>query len=236
MFSQPQESLDLVHHNKPVAVMSHQFPKQDVNNFIVGSEEGSVFTACRHGSKTGVLDSFDGHSGPVTGIGTHAVNGPIDFSHIMLTSSFDWTIKMWNMKEKRLIYSFENNCDYVYDVAWSPIHPALFAAVDGNGRLDLWNLNLDAEVPRESVLVDAGVALNKVLWLNSGLQLAVADDMGKIYVYDVGEQMGLPNPSEWSHFVRTIQDLQTNSAEDQNMFLDRAMPPTHHGFIKSYYP
>lgn len=31
---------------------------------------------------------------------------------------------------------------------WSPVHPALFACVDGMGRLDLWNLNNDTEVRR----------------------------------------------------------------------------------------
>lgn len=44
------------------------------------------------------------------------------------------------------LYSFEDNADYVYDVMWSPVHPATFAAVDGMGRLDLWNLNNDTEV------------------------------------------------------------------------------------------
>lgn len=44
------------------------------------------------------------------------------------------------------LYSFEDNADYVYDVMWSPVHPAMFAAVDGMGRLDLWNLNNDTEV------------------------------------------------------------------------------------------
>lgn len=44
------------------------------------------------------------------------------------------------------LYSFEDNADYVYDVTWSPVHPAMFAAVDGMGRLDLWNLNNDTEV------------------------------------------------------------------------------------------
>ena len=34
----------------------------------------------------------------------------------------------------------------MYDAKWSPIHPALFATVDGMGRLDLWNLNNDTEV------------------------------------------------------------------------------------------
>ena len=89
---------------------------------------------------------FEGHQGPVTGIDCHAVPGAIDFSPYFITSSFDWTVKLWNQKEQRPLHSFEDNSDYVYDAKWSPIHPALFATVDGMGRLDLWNLNHDTEV------------------------------------------------------------------------------------------
>lgn len=35
---------------------------------------------------------------------------------------------------------------------WSPVHPALFATVDGMGHLDLWNLNNDTEVSRLALL------------------------------------------------------------------------------------
>lgn len=100
-----------------------------------------MFAACRHGSKVGVTETYEGHQGPVTGISAHSVQGGIDFSHLFLTSSFDWTVKLWSVKENRPLYSFEDNGDYVYDVAWSPVHPALFATVDGTGRLDLWDLN-----------------------------------------------------------------------------------------------
>ena len=34
----------------------------------------------------------------------------------------------------------------MYDVQWSPTHPAVFASVDGDGRLDFWNINSDTEV------------------------------------------------------------------------------------------
>lgn len=50
------------------------------------------------------------------------------------------------LQHNKPLYSFEDNADYVYDVMWSPVHPALFACVDGMGRLDLWNLNNDTEV------------------------------------------------------------------------------------------
>lgn len=52
------------------------------------------------------------------------------------------------LQHNKPLYSFEDNADYVYDVMWSPVHPALFACVDGMGRLDLWNLNNDTEVRR----------------------------------------------------------------------------------------
>ena len=136
--------------SKSVAVTSYSFLSGDVNNFVVGSEEAAVYTACRHGSKAGISDMFEGHQGPITGIDCHTVPGQIDFSPYFLTSSFDWTVKLWSIKENRPLYSFEDNGDYVYDVRWSPIHPALFACVDGMGRLDLWNLNNDTEVRLET--------------------------------------------------------------------------------------
>lgn len=44
------------------------------------------------------------------------------------------------------IASFDEADDYVYDVKWHPNHPAMFASVDGAGKFDVWNLNLDTEV------------------------------------------------------------------------------------------
>ncbi|XP_023703766.1 cytoplasmic dynein 1 intermediate chain isoform X3 [Cryptotermes secundus] len=216
MLSQPQETLELQHkQGKPIAVTCLAFPHGDVNNFIVGSEEGSVYTACRHGSKAGVTETYEGHQGPVTGISAHSVQGAIDFSHLFLTSSFDWTVKLWSVKENRPLYSFEDNGDYVYDVAWSPVHPALFATVDGTGRLDLWDLNQDTEVPTASALVEGAPALNRVSWTPSGLHVTVGDDMGKIWVYDVGEQLSQPRIDDWSKFVYTLQELKNNQADEE---------------------
>lgn len=90
-------------------------------------------------------------------------------------------------QENRPLHSFEDNSDYVYDVRWSPVHPALFATVDGMGRLDLWNLNKDTEVPTASTRVGGNMALNKCLWHSSGHHIAVGDDMGTIHIYDVAE-------------------------------------------------
>ena len=45
----PQETLDLQFKQKNIAVTSMSFKPGDVNNFIIGSEEGPIYTASRHG-------------------------------------------------------------------------------------------------------------------------------------------------------------------------------------------
>ncbi|XP_044010821.1 cytoplasmic dynein 1 intermediate chain isoform X3 [Aphidius gifuensis] len=216
MLSQPQETLDLqAKQSKPIAVTSLAFPYGDVNNFVVGSEDGTVYSACRHGIRAGVTETYEGHQGPVTSVSAHAVQGGIDFSHLFLTSSIDWTIKLWSLKENKPLHSFEHNGDYVYDVAWSPTHPSLFAAVDDSGHLDLWNLNQDTEVPTASVVVDGCPALNRVSWTPSGLHVTVGDDTGKIWVYDVAENLAHPRGDEWNKFLYTQQDLKNNKADEE---------------------
>lgn len=49
-------------------------------------------------SKAGINEMFEGHHGPITGIHCHTAAGPLDFSHLFVTSSFDWTVKLWSTK------------------------------------------------------------------------------------------------------------------------------------------
>ncbi|XP_058609146.1 cytoplasmic dynein 1 intermediate chain 1 isoform X5 [Onychostoma macrolepis] len=215
MLSQPQESMELVYNkSKPVAVTGMAFPTGDVNNYIVGSEEGTVYTASRHGSKAGICEMFEGHQGPVTGISCHSAVGPVDFSHLFVTSSFDWTVKLWSTKQNKPLYSFEDNADYVYDVMWSPVHPSLFAAVDGMGRLDLWNLNNDTEVPTASVTIEGAPALNRVRWASGGKEVAVGDSEGRVWIYDVGE-LAVPHSEDWARFGRTLMEIRANRGDGE---------------------
>ncbi|XP_014851435.1 PREDICTED: cytoplasmic dynein 1 intermediate chain 1-like, partial [Poecilia mexicana] len=215
MLSQPQETMELVYNkSKPVAVTGMAFPTGDVNNYVVGSEEGTVYTASRHGSKAGICEMFEGHQGPVTGISCHSAVGTVDFSHLFITSSFDWTVKLWSTKHNKPLYSFEDNADYVYDVMWSPVHPAMFAAVDGMGRLDLWNLNNDTEVPTASVTIEGASALNRVRWSSGGKEVAVGDSEGRVWIYDTGE-LSAVHPEDWARFARTLMEIRANRADGE---------------------
>uniref|UniRef100_A0A8C1ZK36 Dynein, cytoplasmic 1, intermediate chain 2b n=1 Tax=Cyprinus carpio TaxID=7962 RepID=A0A8C1ZK36_CYPCA len=218
MLTTPQDSLELMFkQSKSVAVTSMSFPLGDVNNFVVGSEDGSVYTACRHGSKAGISEMFEGHHGPITGLDCHTAAGPVDFSHLFVTSSFDWTVKLWSTKNNKPLYSFEDNSDYVYDVMWSPTHPALFACVDGVGHLDLWNLNNETEVPTASVTVEGNPALNRVRWAHSGREVAVGDSEGRVHIYDVGEQISVARQDEWTRFVLTLTEINENREDVEEL-------------------
>ncbi|XP_016416393.1 cytoplasmic dynein 1 intermediate chain 2-like [Sinocyclocheilus rhinocerous] len=205
----------------PEYVFHCQFPLGDVNNFVVGSEDGSVYTACRHGSKAGISEMFEGHHGPITGLDCHTAAGPVDFSHLFVTSSFDWTVKLWSTKNNKPLYSFEDNSDYVYDVMWSPTHPALFACVDGVGHLDLWNLNNETEVPTASVTVEGSPALNRVRWAHSGREVAVGDSEGQVHIYDIGEQISVPRQDEWTRFVLTLTEINENREDVEELAAQR---------------
>lgn len=74
------------------------FPNNEINNFVLGNEDGCVYSGCRHGTRSGIGELYEKHMGPVTGISTHYNQSSPDFGHLFLTSSIDWTIKLWSLK------------------------------------------------------------------------------------------------------------------------------------------
>ncbi|KAJ7576962.1 cytoplasmic dynein intermediate chain [Mycena floridula] len=232
MLAQPQDTLELIHagHNKTgeVAITTLDFPDNETTTFWVGTEEGNVYQANRYdraGAKAGLnqYDIYRGHAGPVMGLDFHPLVGSVDFSDLFLTCSVDWTVKLWQAKSLAKpstsphpiapIYSFDEADDYVYDVKWHPTHPGIFGSVDGSGRFDLWNLNLDTEVPIVSTTVSSDRALNKLEWdRKDGRRIAVGGSDGKLYVYDIGD-MAIPRESEWNEMQKTISGIVGGGAQ-----------------------
>ncbi|PPQ79682.1 hypothetical protein CVT25_003256 [Psilocybe cyanescens] len=226
MLAQPQETLELVHagHNKTaeVSITTLDFPDNETTTFWVGTEEGNVYQANRYdraGAKAGLnqYDVYKGHAGPVMGMHFHPLVGPVDFSDLFLTSSVDWTVKLWRAKSLSKpsttphtispIYSFDEADDYVYDVKWHPAHPAMFGTVDGSGKFDLWNLNTDTEVPVVSTTVGTGRSINKLQWdRKEGRRAALGGSDGRLYIYDIGD-MALPRESEWTDMQKAVASI-----------------------------
>eukprot|EP01135_Chromosphaera_perkinsii_P004422 Nk52_evm25s280 gene=Nk52_evmTU25s280 len=205
MLSEPQDVLELQHkQNKAVSSTCMSFAEGETNKFIVGSEDGGVFSAHRLGSKRGISDSLGYHYGPVTGVSVHPPQGAVDYSDLVLSSSIDWSVKLWSQKSQQCLFSFEDAVDYVCDVQWSPTHPSVFAAVDGMKRLTLWNINQDTEVPSAVANVETKVALNKLKWAPGGSRICVGDALGSVFVYDVDETFKSAHNDDWGKLGTTL--------------------------------
>lgn len=195
MLSTPQDTMELKTPQpvSSVAVTCINFHPDDTNNFLVGSEEGTVYQACRHGQQQGTTRKFDSHQGFITGVDFRpTIDSQPMKSQLFLTSSIDWTVKLWDTNLAQPIHTFESYSDYIYDVKWSPNNPAMFATADGDGRVDIWNMANDCELPIASIHIEpvgrVQPSLNKLIWTPSGNQVVVGDNVGRIHMYDVSDQ------------------------------------------------
>jgi len=227
MLTQPQEIIELVSNSNDkindIAITTFDFPDNEISSFWIGTEEGRVHQVNRYeraDSKAGLnaTDKYEGHGGIITGLSFHPQSsGSYNFSNLFLTSSIDWTVKLWrtkstlkpSIKEEIIqpICSFDYANDYVLDVEWSPVHPAMFASVDGDGQLNIFNINQDQEMPIFSMTVDPSHSLNKLKWHKDGKKISVGSSNGYVYVYDIGD-LATPNLDENGTFQKTLQELQ----------------------------
>lgn len=198
---------------------------RDSSRFVVGTEEGAIYACARFGqagARAGIVGANDsrsppgtgsgfggsssgaassiggvyrGHRAPVTSLDFHSPRGPSDFSDLLLSSSLDWSLKLWRVRASSLSSlshptpTSPTSSSYglgspsgsntnggsggvaplldipreyeLYDVAWSPAHPSVFAAVDGSGHLEVWDLNRDTEAPTARVRPGAYVPPNQ---------------------------------------------------------------------------
>mmetsp|Transcript_15359 Transcript_15359/g.30191 ORF Transcript_15359/g.30191 Transcript_15359/m.30191 type:complete len:592 (+) Transcript_15359:33-1808(+) len=196
---------------------SFDFPSRNNNSIVLGSDEGYVYKA-RIYDKEGIYEAQQAHDAPITNVQFHPSHKNNNLSDLYLTSSYDWTVKLWSNTSARALYTFESAKDYVFDARWSPVHPALFAMGDGTGKLDLWNINNDTDVPAFTTSVDDvsptgdKAAICRVQWSDDGSNIAVGTSTGSVHVYSVDSKMARPGDDDTSVLYEKIQNRLTSSS------------------------
>ena len=86
--------------------------------------------------------------------------------------------------------TFESAQEYVYDAQWSPTHPSVFSSCDGEGFVDIWNINANTEVPivRKQV-TDNSSPLNCLRWSKDGRRMAVGDSQGYVTMLSCDQEL-----------------------------------------------
>ena len=107
MLSQPQEYLELATpppaKTDDLSPTTMSFPASDPTFFLVGTEEGTIYPCHRYdraGAKAGVDAklAYRGHAAPVMSTQFHPSRGPVDLGDLLLSSSSDWSVKLWRVK------------------------------------------------------------------------------------------------------------------------------------------
>ena len=229
MLTQAQEYLVL---NTPppaktddLAPTSMAFPAADPTFFLVGTEEGTIYPCHRYdraGAQAGVDTriAYKGHTAPVMSSQFHPARGPVDLGDLLLSSSSDWSVKLWRVKPAATSNTTASSIsasgtaptiispilnlgreDLVYDAKWAPHKPSVFACATGLGEVEVFDLGYDLEVPIAKASPTRGKngvvpfkGLNKVAWEERrGSHLAVGGLDGTVTVFDVGKGLQCGN-------------------------------------------
>jgi len=146
------------------------------------------------------------HHGPITNVQYHPAPAQISITtrnilaNTFLTSSFDWTVKLWDHKTEQSINTFTHMQDYVHDVRWSPVNPCVFACGDGLGNVNVFDLSKDWEVPVVEYEISKDYTTDKstntknfavcrLRWGVDGRSLLVGDSNGDIMLYEVSASL-----------------------------------------------
>ncbi|KAI8629358.1 cytoplasmic dynein-like protein 1 intermediate chain 2 [Xylariaceae sp. FL1651] len=246
MLSQPQESLTLTtpppNKFEDLAPTTMAFPQTDPTYFLLGSEEGSIYPCHRYdraGAKAGVDSrvSYKGHAAPVMSVNFHPARGPVDLGDLVLSSSLDWSVKLWRVRAPAATSTIVESAgtaipplldfvreDVIYDAAWSPVRPGVFALVDGAGSLELWDITVETEIPvakisptpRKDGRQLLSKSLNKVAWeCIDGKRLATGGIDAVVSLFEVGPDLGgkeAVRSEEWTSVKKLVARLEAAGA------------------------
>jgi len=119
--------------------------------FLVGTEEGKVHV-CSKAYTSHFIDTMDAHN-----MAVYKVSWNHYHPKIFTTCSADWNVKIWENggkptdsnaepTSKKPLFSFDLN-NSVGDVAWAPYSSTVFAAVTADGKVYVYDLNINKYEP-----------------------------------------------------------------------------------------
>ncbi|XP_006814057.1 dynein intermediate chain 2, ciliary-like [Saccoglossus kowalevskii] len=152
------------------------FHKQTDYLFLVGTEEGKIHK-CSKAYSSQFLDTYDAHH-----MAVYKVQWNNFHPKIFISCSADWSVKIWDsMYTKGPMFTFDLGSS-VGDVAWAPYSSTVFAAVTADGKVFVYDLNVNKYEPicEQAVVQKKKTKLTHIAFNPSQPTIIVGDDRGHI--------------------------------------------------------
>lgn len=213
----------------------YQFKRSD--QVLFGSDSGKLYRADIHSTasndedKINVEEAVEAHFGPITNVSFPKYGGtlseateselnlgriPTSIAGLYLTSSYDWTVKLWHSDYVECVETYTQMTDYVYDVKWC--HggkPGVFACCDGDCNINVFDLKWDFKEPVSAPIKvptakDRECAATRIEWGNNGKYLACGDSNGTVHLYVANKELLYPQQKDFDHLHKSVSTLLTN--------------------------
>lgn len=191
-----------------MSILSMGMQQYDTNHLLIGSDDNNIYQIDlnKDDSRNIILNTFKGHDGPIYSVDFHPTDyfNTSNFSHLFATSSADWTTKVWSKQNPLApLFTIENSENYVYCSKWNPVKASVLAIGDGNGYLDIMDLNKDIESPIIHCKL-GNDAINKLCWTEDGKRITTGDSSGKIQLFALNKEIYSSNSEDSKRFENLI--------------------------------
>jgi len=151
------------------------FNKHQDHIFLVCTEEGKVHK-CSKAYINQFLDTYDAHHMAVYSVAWNSFH-----PKIYLTCSADWTVKIWDHNCKDPLFTYDLG-SAVGDAAWAPYSSTVFAAVTADGKVFVFDLNINKYEPicEQTVVQKKKTKLTHIAFNMTHPILIVGDDRGNV--------------------------------------------------------
>ncbi|XP_069669173.1 dynein intermediate chain 2, ciliary [Periplaneta americana] len=141
--------------------------------FLIGTEEGNIYK-CSTAYASLYLATYEAHHMPVYKIDYNKF-----YPDIFISCSADWRVKIWEDGRSDPLFVFDLGCA-VGDVEWAPHSSTVFAAVTNDGKVHVFDLNINKYRPIciQSVVSKRRNKLTRIAFNNKLPIIIVGDDRG----------------------------------------------------------
>ncbi|KAA6394631.1 MAG: putative Dynein intermediate chain 2, ciliary [Streblomastix strix] len=128
---------------------------------------------------------------------------------VFLTAGADWNVYLWDhtLLEPQLVFPLGSS---IGDVCWAPFSSTIFAACTSEGKVFVFDLNINRQEPLCEQLIVKNTKLTRLSFSLFDLVLAVADDKGNVHSFKLSPNLRRPfkntNPEQEIERMESVLD------------------------------